>query len=141
MYNYIPYRCGIYCINRLTQGRNFLLAVPVFSPPTVRFSTLDSYNATRLCNIQRAMKAVLSACSNYATKTRQCAHSHCPRIIHERQRESLHWSVKCSVWRRHPFSCLPFPNETQPQRPPCGRQIAALLSRLSVRDSDAVLSF
>lgn len=89
-------------------------------------------NASRLCNIQLAMKAVLSACSNYATKTRQCAHSDCPRIIHERERSSLHWSVKCSVWRRHPFSCLAFPNESQPQRPPCGRQIAALPSRLSV---------
>lgn len=39
------------------------------------------------------------------------------------------------------FFFLPSPNENEPQRPPCGRQIAALLARLPVRDSDAVLSF
>lgn len=36
------------------------------------------------------------------------------------------------------FLSSSFQNENEPQRPPCGRQIAALLG---VRDSDAALSF
>lgn len=62
--------------NRLTQDCKFPLSVPVLVLRPCGSAPWTA-NATRLCNVHRAARAVSSACSGDVAKNRQCAHPAC----------------------------------------------------------------